>query len=227
VIDKINGAVFDMDGTLIDSLIVWDVIWENLGVKYLGKCGFRPSAGDDKAVRTMTLDLAMAFINERYGLAEDSKSVLDTTNEIIARFYSEEVELKDGVIELLEYLKGRGVKMCIASATDKNLLALAIEHCGLGRYFDTVLSCADIGKGKDQPDIYLLALDVLGTSVGDTCVFEDSLTALRTAHSIGLMTVGIYDRCNYGHDEMPAVSDVYVGDGETVIGVFKSRGVIV
>ena len=222
LIDKIAGAVFDMDGTLIDSLIVWEVIWEKLGVMFRGETGFRPSSDDDRAVRTMTLVSAMEFINERYRLADSGALVFDAVNDIIADFYANEVLLKEGVIELLEYLRSRGVKMCIASATDKALLALAIEHCGLGEYFECVLSCADLGKGKDCPDIYRASLDSLGTSVGDTCVFEDSLVALRTAKSIGLMTVGIFDKCNFGHDEIPAVSDVYVGEGErldVVLGV--------
>ena len=216
-LDRISAAVFDMDGTLIDSLIVWDVIWEELGVKYLSKCGFRPSAEDDKAVRTMTLDRAMAFINGRYGLDPDDGAVLETVNGIIARFYSEEVEVKDGVIEFLDHLALRGVKMCVASATDKALLMLAMEHCGLGKYFDTVLSCADIGKGKDRPDIYVAAMERLGGSLSDTCVFEDSLVAVRTAHELGLMTVGIYDKCNYGHEEMVGIVDRYVGDGESLL----------
>jgi len=221
MIDTLKGAIFDMDGTLINSLIIWDVIWSKLGEKYGGDPDFRPTEADDRAVRTMTLPAAMDFIHDAYKLGENGRQLLDTTDCIIEDFYANEVELKSGVIETLEYLKARGVKMCVASATDKRLLAIAMKHCGLDGYFSAVLSCADIGKGKDQPDIYLAALSHLGTANDETCIFEDSLTAIRTAVGIGLKTVAIYDACNYGQDEMARIADVYISEGESMNRLIK------
>jgi len=216
MLKNIKGAIFDMDGTLIDSLMIWDVIWERLGIKFLNRVGFRPTPEDDKSVRTMTLREAMHFIHSSYGFGSNGDEVLDTVNEIIVDFYSHYVELKKGVLNFLEHCYNREIKMCIASATDLSLINIAIEHCGIEKYFVDVLSCAELGKGKDKPDIYLAALETLGTNIEETCIFEDSLVAIKTANKLGIKTVGIYDKFNYGQDEMKNISSVYISDGETL-----------
>ena len=211
-----TGAIFDMDGTLVDSLFLWEIIWARLGERFLQDSGFRPTLEDEKAVRTMTLEGAMDFIYARYGLGGSGAALLEVLHGILWDFYQNEVALKEGVLPFLEACRERGVKMCIASATDIARINLALEHTGIAKYFDAVLSCAELGKGKDEPDIYELALSTLGTPREETCVFEDSLVALKTAKSIGLLTVGIYDPNNFGHEEMEKIVTAYIGKGETL-----------
>ena len=211
---KIQGAIFDMDGTLIDSLMLWDVLWDCFGEKYRGE-SFRPSPEVDKAVRTMLLRDAMDLIHREYGLGESGEELLNEANRRMEAFYEKEVEMKPGARAFLEYCHKSGVKMCIASATERRLLDIAIRHCELEPYLDAVLSCSEIGKGKDQPDIYLRAAEMLGTEIGNTCVFEDSLVAIRTADGIGMQTVAVYDRYNYGQAEMQAIAAEYIAEGET------------
>ena len=103
--------------------------------------------------------------------------------------------------------------MCVASATDKKYLPIALDACGLTSYFDTVLSCAELGVGKDKPDIYLAALAALGTNASETCVFEDSFVALETAKKAGFHTVGIYDENNFGQERLCQASDLYLSKG--------------
>ena len=92
--------------------------------------------------------------------------------------------------------------MCIASATDIELIKIAIKHCNIEKYFNDILSCAEIGKGKDKPDIYIKAQECLGTKTEETCIFEDSHIAINTADKLGMKTVGIYDKYNYGQEEI-------------------------
>lgn len=217
MLDQIKGAIFDMDGTLIDSLCLWDRMWEAFGVRFLGDAGFRPGADADKAVRTMTLKDAMAMIHDTYSFADSGEALLAAANEIIRDFYAKEVQLKPGVREFLEECYSRGINMCIASATGPKLLQTAIDHCGIGHYFSGILSCGVLGKGKDQPDIYLAAMEHLGTGKEETCVFEDSAVAIDTAHRLGMKTVAIYDRYNYGQEQMRATADEYIADGETLM----------
>jgi len=211
----VRGAVFDMDGTLVDSLFLWEVLWEKFAERY-GLPGFRPEEKDDRAVRTMTLKGAMEHIHLRYGLGRDGEELLDEANRLIADFYRNRVALKDGVREFLEYCRSRKISMCIASATAREHVLAAMKHCEIEEYFSAVLSCSDIGKGKEAPDIFLLAAKNLGTESSETCVFEDSLTALKTAKSAGMTAVGIYDRHNYGQEEIATLADVYVAEGETL-----------
>ncbi len=218
---NIKGAIFDMDGTLINSLIFWDVLWEEFGNRYLGGEKFYPDLEADKAIRTMVLAEAMDYYHERFNIGESGADLLNTTNEVFKDCYVNRVELKDGVKEFLDHLKAQGVKMCVASATDKVLLVYAMERCGLYEYFDTILSCADVGKGKDHPDIYYKALEVLGTDMDNTWVFEDSYVALRTANGMGLNTVGIYDKFNFDQDKMQKLATHYIADGETLMKLVK------
>ena len=219
MINSIKGAIFDMDGTLIDSLCLWEIIWDAFGTKY-GIDHFRPSDEEDKAIRTMTLKEGMQMIHDRCRIGENGEALLAYANEIIRDFYATRVQLKPGVAEFLERCHQAGVKMCIASATGPKLLETAMEHCGIGMYFSQLFSCARIGKGKDQPDIYLAALEHLGTTKDETCVFEDSAVAIDTAHKMGLKTVAIYDKFNYGQEQMKATADVYIADGETLMKLF-------
>lgn len=214
MINKIKGAIFDMDGTLINSLIVWDVIWEGLRKKFSGE--FQISKEDDKKVRTMTLSSAMDFVHKEYSLGQSSEELLCELDRILIDFYKNDVEVKKGVFEFLDYCLKNNIKMCIASATDVNLLKIVIKRFSFDRYFSDILSCADIGKGKDQPDIFFKALEVLGTDISETCVFEDSQVAIDTAHKAGFMTVGIFDENNYGYDEIKRTADICIDDGESL-----------
>ena len=212
---KIQAAIFDMDGTLIDSLLLWEQIWQALGARYRDS-SFVPDPVDDRAVRTMTTAAAMDYIHHRYGMGDSAEELLVLANDMIRNFYAQEVQLKAGARELLEHYRRAGVRMCVASATAADLIEVAVQHCGIRHYFERIFSCADLGVGKDVPDVYLQAQEYLGTPTEETWVFEDSLTALYTAAGIGLPTVGIYDRHNDRQDQIAAVATVYVGAEETL-----------
>lgn len=213
---QIRAAIFDMDGTLVDSLGLWDVFWRELGERFAGDAVFHPTEEDEKAMRTMTLDAAMELAHQKYGLGNSGDQLADIVNDIVDDFYRNRVELKPGARELLEHLYAQGTKMCIASGTAMGFIRIALQHCGLEKYFGALFSCADIGKGKDQPDIYLEAQKHLGETAENIWVFEDSLTAIETVQKMGMRTVAVYDRYNFGQEEMQKIADHYVAEGESL-----------
>ena len=200
---NIKSAIFDMDGTLIDSLMLWDVLWSTFGKKYLNGEKFIPREEDDKKVRTLTLKDAMYLIHDNYNIGKSGEELLELANDIITDFYSGSVKLKSGVKEFLQYLNNNGVKMCIE------------------KYFLKVFSCGTLGKGKEEPDVFLLARDFLGEQTQDTWVFEDSLTAIETVAKIGMPIVGIYDQFNYGQERIKEIATEYIADGETLLKLIK------
>lgn len=218
---EIKAAIFDMDGTLVDSLMLWDVLWSAFGEKYFKNKDFRPSAKDDKAVRTLTLKDAMELIHKNYNMGESGQELLNFADNLMLDFYSNTVELKSGVREFLDYCKQNGVKMCIASATAPELVKVAIKHCDIEKYFLKVFSCADLGLGKDKPDIFLLASEFLGEELKDTWIFEDSVVAIETATKIGMPTTAIFDRFNFGQERMKEIATIYVAEGESLLKVIK------
>lgn len=210
---EMKAAIFDMDGTLVDSLMFWDSFWEKLGCQLLGVQGFRPPEQVDKNVRTMLVTDAMIYVNRECALGLDEDVLLQFVEDSMRGFYREEVDLKPGVLQYLEYLEKQNVKMCIASATALKYIKEAVECLGISQYFSAVLSCEEVGKGKDQPDIYLKAMECLDAKPEDSWVYEDSFVALETAKKIGLHTVGVFDVHNYGHDRLQAAAEIYLDEG--------------
>lgn len=211
---QIKGAIFDMDGTLIDSLWAWEYMWENIG-KACGLSHFRPSETDDKAARTMLLADVMVMVKENYNLNKSARELLEVTNATLRDFYKNKAKLKKGVAEFLEYLDNKNVKMCIASASEISLINLALSSCGIDKYFKGIISCKEVGKGKEEPDVFIKAMEFLGTELDDTWLFEDSLLAVKTASKIGLKTVGVYDINNYGQTELKKISNIYISENQS------------
>ena len=159
----------------------------------------------------------MDLIHTNYNFGNSGEELLEFSNKTIFEFYSKDVLLKSGVREFLDHLKTKGVKMCIASATSADLLEIALTHCDIKKYFLKVFSCADIGKGKEEPDIFLKAYEFLGEPKEETYVFEDSITAIEAAVKIGIPTVGIYDKYNNGQEKIKKIANEYIAKGETLL----------
>ena len=213
---KIKGAIFDMDGTIIDSMMFWDYLWSEVGKKYMNREDFRPSEELDRSVRTMIFVDAMAYFKEYYKLDVDTDELVRFASDGLSDFYRDVARSKAGAPELLEHLRSQGIKMCLASATALAEVKGALESHGMLGYFCDVLSCADIGVGKDKPDIYLRALDSLGLPREEVCVFEDSFVALETAKKAGFRTVGVYEKYNFNQERVKAASDIYLDEQGTL-----------
>ena len=213
-INNIEAAIFDMDGTLVNSLTFWDYFWGSLGKKYLDNPSFRPDKKTDKKIRTMSIRDAMMMFSEHYNLGMSGDELGTIAEDMCKEYYLEEVDVKKGVIELLDFLYARDVKMCVASATSMHLLNVIMNKHGLSKYFDKIFSCAEIGKGKDCPDVFLAAHEYLGTKKENTWVFEDSAVAIETAHNAGFPTVGIYDAFSFPLDGVMDSVTEYIAAGE-------------
>lgn len=219
---NITGAIFDMDGTLVDSLMIWDELWRRLGKKYLNDEQFRPDPETERAVRTLPLLEAMTLVHENCRVGDSGEEIWRFTTDMMIDFYKNEVRMKAGALEFLDRLQREGVKMCIASATAPDLIDIAMDTCGLKKYFSRVVSCRDIGKGKEHPDVFIAAHEYLGTPKESTWIFEDSVVAIETAVKAGYNTVGIYDRYNYGTERIPLIATVFVGEGDSLLSLVEN-----
>ena len=221
---KIKGAIFDMDGTRVDSLAFWDCFWRDMGERYFGDPSFRMDPEHfDTHVRTMIFSRAISYIHGYLHIPCTAEEFDCFAAEYVHHFYTTVATAKPGARELLSALRERDVKMCLASATDRRYLTIALESCGLAEFFTpkTILSCSDIGVGKERPDVFLAALQVMGTPLAETAVFEDSALALETAKKAGFVTVGVYDAHQTSSKRLLAAADVYLGEGTTLANAMQ------
>ena len=204
---NIKGAIFDMDGTLIDSM----GYWKTAAGDYIKALGNEPSA--DLGDRFLTLGLANIYpqIKEEYALTQPIEEVSAGIYAIMEKNY-DNVDVKPYVKDMLEEFKTMGVKMCIASATNSDLASKVLTRLGIRDYFSAVLCCKDVGRGKRYPDVYNYALNSLGTSKEETPVFEDAVFAIRTLSSHGFVSVGIEDENCIGseRDEVKSLATYYI-----------------
>ncbi|NLV87425.1 MAG: HAD family phosphatase [Clostridiales bacterium] len=215
----IHGAIFDMDGTLTDSMH----LWQDIGARYLLSLGLTPPENLNNTIGVMTMEEVSNLFTESYGIKKTPQEIRNEINLLLEPLYEKDVLPKSGVIELLELLKGRGVKMCVATATDRHLAEIALETTGLIGYFSEIFTCTMVGDGKEKPTIYEKSLEHLGTEKSDTLVFEDALYAVETAKSAGFVTVGVYDKFSkWAQERIQDISDIYLPDySPEHINVFK------
>ena len=205
---RIRGAIFDVDGTLLDSMFIWDTIGET----YLRSIGYQPKENLNETFKNMSLHQAARYYQTEYGVTRSIDEIMDGVNAMLERYYRFEVPLKPGVAELLERLRQSGVRLCIATATDRHLVEAALDRCGVLSCFGEIFTCNEVGHGKDEPDIFEATLRFLGTRREETLVFDDALYAVRTAKEAGFPVAAVYDSHERSQAEVRARSDLYLED---------------
>lgn len=204
----IQGAIFDVDGTLLDSMSIWDTI----GADYLRSIGYEPRENLNEVFKNMSLLQAAEYYRREYGVTRSIEEIMDGVNAMLEHFYQYDAPMKLGVAELLERLRRKEVKLCIATATDRYLVEAALERCGVLSYFDEIFTCNEVGHGKDEPIIFEAALRFLGTEKTKTVVFDDALYAIRTAKKAGFPVAAVYDSHEKAQAEIRALADLYLAD---------------
>ena len=184
----IKTAIFDVDGTLLDSM----QMWINFGTDYLTSKGVDFPADIDEIIQYFSLRETAEYFSENFGLGT-ADEIEEDARRVTRKFYFEKVQPKDGVIELLEMLRVNGVRMYVATATYSSLIRPALERTGLLSYFEGIVTCSDVGHGKDRPDVFLAALNAIGGDIEGAWIFEDAMHAIKTAKAAGFSVCGIYD----------------------------------
>lgn len=209
----IKGVIFDFDGTLLDSMWIWDSFGEN----YLCILGKKPRENLTETFKTFTLEQSADYYREHYGITLSVKEIVDGVNAMVEKYYASNVELKHGVANFLKALYDKGVKMCVATVTDRYLVETTLERLRVRQYFSEIFTTAEVGYDKTTPHIYRAALAHLGTSKSETVVFEDAYHALMTAKNDGFTVAAVYDKHESSQAEMRANGDYYITDFEKAL----------
>ena len=206
----IQGIIFDFDGTLFDSMFIWDTA----GEVYLRSIGKEPEDDLQKILKPMSLLQSAEYIREKYHIPISVEEIMDGVNRTVEGFYFHTVEPKPGVIDFLEELHRRNIKMCIATATDRYQVEAALKRCGMDRFFDAIFTCTEVGHGKDEPIIFRRAMEHFGADRRNTVVFEDAIHAVQTAKADGFTVAAVFDTSEQHQAEIQEFAECYIPDFE-------------
>lgn len=205
---SIRGAIFDLDGTLTDSMAIWDRAPRELVRRH----GGRPPQDLAEALREMGRREACGYLRRRFGLAPTVEQLMEEINDIVTEEYRSRVPLKPGAEKLVRRLAAEGTALCVATASEVFQARLALERLGIWGHFAFAVSCIQWG-GKTGPAIYQEAARRLGLPPEQVVVFEDALHAARTAAGAGFPVAGVYDDSAAGdRAAMERVCTWYVED---------------
>lgn len=196
----VKGVIFDLDGTILDSMDMWG----HLGRRYLAMKNVVDN-DIDKECEAMSLEESSEYIKKKHNLKEDPRFIRLELNCVIEEAYYKTLKLKNGVVDFLEYLHAHNIKMIIATATPKPLVVAVLKRHNVLHYFIDVITTMTVKKSKEYPDIYDYCLLKMDLKKEDVVVFEDIKHAINTLNKASYRVVGvsdidndyIYDLCKY------------------------------
>jgi HAD superfamily hydrolase (TIGR01509 family) len=187
---KIKGAIFDLDGTLIDSMGVW----KNLDKDFLQKSGVTVPQDIDKVIKNLSFQDAAVYFKEKFHLSQTIAEIMEEWNKMVFDEYAFRIGLKPGVREYLIYLKTQGIKIGLATSNTRKLTEVVLRNNNVYDYFEVIKTSNEVERDKNFPDIYLLCAEELQLEPEQCVVFEDILPGILSAKAAGMKTVGVYDQ---------------------------------
>ena len=208
-----QGAIFDADGTLLDSMQVW----RNLGELYLRSRGIEPEEGLSGKLWPLSYEQGCMYLKRNYGLKESVVEIQQGISAMIEDFYRDKVTLKEGVMDFLERLRQKNISLVIATSGDRELLNAALRRNNIAGYFEAVFTCSELNTDKRHPEIFTACAEELGLKPENIAVFEDVLFALETAKNAGFITFGVEDKSSINDKErIIDLADYYVEDWRNI-----------
>ena len=204
-----EAAIFDLDGTLIDSM--W--IWEKIIFKFLDNHSCKYDMNIAEEIAYMTFELSSAYIKKLYSLPQSCEEIMSEWISMSEDYYKSVLKPKKGAKEYLELLKSQGVRTALATACPRYLCESVLKSNDMEKYFEFIVYAEDVGKSKEEPDVYIETLHRLNLTADKCMLYEDILVALHTAHSIGLKVTIVEDTTSIeDKEELMLESDFYIKD---------------
>lgn len=209
ILQDIDAVIFDLDGSLVDSM--W--MWHEIDVEYLGRYGLSVPEGLQQDIEGFSFSETAAYFKKRFLLPDSVEEIKRCWNDMAWDKYMTEVPLKPGVREFLKLCKERSLQLGIATSNSRELVTNVADTHGLHDYFSCIMTGCDVGKGKPAPDIYLAVADRLSVLPKRCLVFEDIVPGILAGKSAGMKVCAVEDAYSLDQaEEKKALADYYIKD---------------
>lgn len=207
MLKNIEAVIFDLDGTLIDSM--W--MWKAIDIEYLGRFQISLPKDLQQNIEGMSFSETAVYFKERFQIPDSIEKMKADWNEMAYEKYKTQVPLKKGALQFLKYLKEKHIKTGIATSNSKELVKTVLHAHHIESYFDSIHTSCEVKKGKPAPDIYLLVADELGVPPQKCLVFEDIVQGIMAGKNAGMRTCAVEDEYSIEdrHRKM-AIADHYI-----------------
>lgn len=212
--NNVKAAIFDLDGTLIDSM--W--VWEQIDIDYLGEKNIEVPKNLNDEIGHLSFNQVAAYFKERFKLEDSLEEIKKSWSDMAYYHYSTDIKLKSGVIEFFNFLKESNIKIGLATSNSLHLLEAVLKNNGIYDYFDSITITDEVSVGKHEPDVYLLASKKLGVSPEECVVFEDIIQAVKGAKKAGMKVIGVEDvRSLSDKNAILSLADNFITDFREII----------
>lgn len=209
MLQNTKAVIFDLDGSLVDSM--W--MWKQIDIEYLGSFGIALPETLQNDIEGMSFSETAVYFKETFQLPVPLEEIKNTWNTMAWEKYSKEVPLKPGVFEFLQYCKEHGILLGIATSNSRELVENVAHVHGLDSYFSCIMTGCDVAKGKPSPDIYLAVAENLGVAPEQCLVFEDIVMGIMAGKSAGMRVCAVEDEYSmYQEAEKRQLADYYIKD---------------
>lgn len=204
-----KASIFDLDGTLIDSM--W--LWESLADNYLLSIGIEPPKDLGESLKELTLKEASSYMKGIFNIQSTPYEINRDIENLLADYYANRLQLKPYVLEILEEFKNRNITMVIATATDEHLVSMVLKRHGIKDYFQFIQTSDNVGLSKGKPEFFQTVINRLGLGPKEIWVFEDALHCMISAKKCGLNIVATKDESALSDlKKIKEISDIYIED---------------
>lgn len=205
--NTIQAAIFDLDGTLVDSM--W--VWAEIDNEYLKNKGYDVPLNLKDNINHLSFTQVAMYFKETFNLDDSIETIMNDWNAMAYTHYSKNIVLKEGALDFLKKLKSSNIKLGLATSNSVPLLEAVLKNNNIYSYFNCITTTSEVSRGKDHPDVYLLAANKLGVNPSNCIVFEDIVPAILGAKAANMKTIAIYDEASENSkDELINLADKYI-----------------
>ncbi|MBQ7794986.1 MAG: HAD family phosphatase [Lachnospiraceae bacterium] len=204
-----KAVLFDLDGTLVDSM--W--MWKQIDIEFLGQYGYECPDNLQKEIEGMSFSETAVYFKEQFEIPLTLDEIKACWTQMSIDKYRYEVPLKTGALEFLQYCKDHGIRTGIATSNGRDMVDAVIESLNIGEYLQVITTACEVQRGKPEPDIYLEVAKRLGVDPSECLVFEDIPAGIMAGKRAGMTVIAVEDDFSkWMKEEKISLSDGFIND---------------